>query len=633
MTTAQMPLESANSPQSLVLHVLCPSIPQPNRFTLRDLPLSTTVGNLKARLSQSIPTRPPPESQRLFYLGKPLVNDDLTLQAVLDLANGLEFSMHLVLPPAPPSLAPTSTKPSTECAPLPQNPLYTSHFAANSVVQGQQLRYRGPAPLSEADIGMALRRNVDTLRRQLDMQEQNGSSAQPSSHDATTGIPSNVQTNNPVSPLSQTSWQRMASSLPPSSPFMLGSSAPMTSTTAPFAMSSSLGSSIRNPNAGSLPAEEVRARLQLLRQHITSAEEQLSRGIAPPMDHIILLRTQLFSLLDDQYRKPLAERDGSIETLLTRVFNLYTRSDQLRATHSRFPTLQAGSAGPQNQAQGAASLYLLSSPSGYQALVTSSNVADAMRGALGTGQIPGTVFPNSGVQQPNGQPNGEAAVLENVVRQAVLNQQPEEDGQLGLARNIRRLWLFVRLYFFCYMFSEPGTWTRIVYVGLALLAAVLSETSIPRQLYEMILAPVQRHLEGLVHFNPEHLGPPRPQGTEAAGSEGTPNQPAGLRDGRGANVGGVRHNLRRVERSVALFIASLVPGVGERHIEVRNAAEAARNAERAREEEERRRQQEAVATEEHTRQEDNATTNRPEANEQNNTEHEPHTTIPQADNN
>jgi hypothetical protein len=35
-----------------------------------------------------------------------------------------------------------------------------------------------------------------------------------------------------------------------------------------------------------------------------------------------------------------------------------------------------------------------------------------------------------------------------------------------------------------------------------------------------------------------------------------------------------------------LFIASLVPGVGERQVEVRNAAaEAARNAERAREEE------------------------------------------------
>ena len=41
----------------------------------------------------------------------------------------------------------------------------------------------------------------------------------------------------------------------------------------------------------------------------------------------------------------------------------------------------------------------------------------------------------------------------------------------------------------------------------------------------------------------------------------------------------LRQSVRRVERAIALFIASLVPGVGERHIAAREAAEVARQAE------------------------------------------------------
>lgn len=53
---------------------------------------------------------------------------------------------------------------------------------------------------------------------------------------------------------------------------------------------------------------------------------------------------------------------------------------------------------------------------------------------------------------------------------------------------------------------------------------------------------------------------------------------------------GLRHNVRRAERSLLFFMASLIPGVSERYVQVNNAAEA-----RAREEEEanRRRQEEA----------------------------------------
>jgi hypothetical protein len=116
----------------------------------------------------------------------------------------------------------------------------------------------------------------------------------------------------------------------------------------------------------------------------------------------------------------------------------------------------------------------------------------------------------------------------------------------------------------------------------------------------MILVPVQRHLEGLVHFTPEDQIPPRPQGAEAAAAnEAAANQVGTQTGGRAGWAAGLHNNLRRVERSAALFIASLVPGVGERHIEVRNAAEAARNALLARQEEEQHQQEEAAAAGDH----------------------------------
>lgn len=68
----------------MVLHVLSPSLEAPNRLTFNDLPLTTTVAELKERISQSIPSRPSADKQRLIYRGKPLVNDRAMLQNILE---------------------------------------------------------------------------------------------------------------------------------------------------------------------------------------------------------------------------------------------------------------------------------------------------------------------------------------------------------------------------------------------------------------------------------------------------------------------------------------------------------------------------------------------------------------------
>lgn len=472
------------------------------------------------------------------------------LRANVDYPQSDEVSVHLILPPSPPQPA-DPTKPTTGASNTSHAITHRHDQPHNPGLHAQQIRYRAPNPLRRDEIAQSLHENA--RRRLAEIQQRT---------------------------LPESQWPRpphwaSRQQIPRLPPYMPGPSVPVTQTTAPFASLPNL--SVMDLGEGLQLPEEARPRLRLLKQYIGLAEEQLNCGIAPTIDHVIQLRTHLFKLLDAQLQRPLSERGEYIEPLITRVFDISTRADELRQ-----PRLLPTQIGPSHGSMG--ELYLVSSPSGYQALCASSvNASGAVR-TLGTTQTLGTESSTNG-QQPNVQQNADAAVMENVVRQAVLNQRPAADGQFGLGRNLRRLWLFMRLYFFCHMFSQPGSQTRLLYVTLAVIAAILSETSVPRRLYEMIFAPVQRHLEGLVHFAPE----PAPQGAEATTNQGV--QP----DREASWAAGAYHNLRRVERSAALFIASLVPGVGERHIEVRNAAEAARNAEIARQEEERRRQEEEEA--------------------------------------
>ncbi|KAF9885904.1 hypothetical protein FE257_012194 [Aspergillus nanangensis] len=574
------PTGSSRDNPGFTIHVLCPSLPPPNRFTFKDVPPSSTLAGLKARISQSLPNQPSPGNQRLIYCGKPLSNDGATLQSVLEPVNLSEYSMHLVLPPAPLPQGPADTR--TLASVPPRGPMSTlphqSTPHSRSVPppyspHGQGLRYRGPmAPAvpNESEIGLALRRNIETIRRQFEQQERGGSSL-PERQDGTPTSLNHVGSQ----------WRQ---EMPPSP----ATTTTTTTTTSHFTMSSSTSS------IGHLQ-EDMRLRLHILRPQIALCEDQLNRGIAPPMDHIVRIRSQLFTLLDEQYRNPNAERDGTIESLLSRVFNVYTRADQLRVTQSRtspnpLPNTMGSATGNNPQAQ--TPLYLLSSPNGYQALVSPGD-ADTFHTSLEAlrAMHAAQVMPNTNPHQ-HAPPNANQDAMVNAVRQAVINQRGGNNEQMGLARNVRRVWLFVRLFFFCYMFSEPGSWSRVFLVAFAVLVALLSETSVPQQLYQMTVAPVQRHLEGLVHYAPDEAEHARPQGGNAAGTANRANEPAGTHDGLGGLVPGLRRTLRRIERSLALFVASLVPGVGERHVEVRNAAEAARIAERTREENEQQRRQE-----------------------------------------
>lgn len=476
------------------------------------------------------------------------------------------------------------------------------------------MRFRGTVPpttgLSEVDLRLALRRNMEAFRRQAELQERNGSHTRPTSQSTGSTTSSDPFASHVPSPLpQQAAWRRLSEGF--SNPLISATpnhTSPL-STTPPTSLPPSMPSLTSTASSSTAESDvsdftdSQQFRLQVLRHQVALGEDQLSRGLAPPFEHIVHMRTQLLQLLDEHYRNLSARRDGTVESLLTRVFNMYNRADQLRVLQTRTSsTVQSNLAATvANAGSSTAPLYLLYSQNGYEGVVAAPNAAgtaQASLAALRAVQSPGPTAPsppppsNHQPNPPHVQPN--PAVMENVVRQAVMNQRMHNnDNQLSLGRTIRRIWLFIRLYFFCYMFSEPGTWTRIFFVCVAVTTAILSDTGVPQQLYRMIVAPIQQHMEGVIerpHLRRDSTTNGEQSTVDPASHARTDSQQ------HGPGPTGFRQVIRRAERSVLFFMASLIPGISEHYIAVTNDIDS-RNAQRARETEEeeanRRRQGEA----------------------------------------
>lgn len=52
-------------------------------YVLREVPVSLTIADLRARLTQAIPSHPAPATQRLIFLGRRLVDDSMTIAEVI----------------------------------------------------------------------------------------------------------------------------------------------------------------------------------------------------------------------------------------------------------------------------------------------------------------------------------------------------------------------------------------------------------------------------------------------------------------------------------------------------------------------------------------------------------------------
>lgn len=312
-------------------------------------------------------------------------------------------------------------------------------------------------------------------------------------------------------------------------------------------------------------------------KEILRFDVMLSQDRIPPLDDIVAVRNQLYEFLDAQYGKPPSRR-AEAEFFLSRLNQIYSRASRLPQVQP--PSAQSAMSVP-SSALAERNYYLLTSPTGEQALVAPPSPTLYRRFPFN--HAPTTTISETGRAQAAARMPPQP--MENFVRQAVLNQAARNNGAGTIIRFARRLWLFIRLYFFCYMFSDPGTWSRVFLICLSVVIAFLSETDLPRRIHQAVMGPVHRQLEGFI--NGGQIGGQREGGARDGREAATAAGP------RGGPFGGDNQStLRRVERLLALFFASLVPGIGERQVRAHNAAaaaaEAARNAERAQRETETR---------------------------------------------
>lgn len=190
------------------------------------------------------------------------------------------------------------------------------------------------------------------------------------------------------------------------------------------------------------------------------------------------------------------------------------------------------------------------------------------------------------------QPQAQAQAQQPQHQAAQQLQQPQmEQNQAGnLLRVILplggHLWFLIRLLGIVFFFTDGSGWRRTIIVFLSILTVFIAQTGFFAGLQEAIWGPVRRHLEGLLPLaEARGRDVPRAQVAEAMrerqnASEARQPDPTDtaarlLREREERQRGWLNEQIRRVERAIVIFIASFVPGLGERHIAARQAAAAA----------------------------------------------------------
>ncbi|KAK5091372.1 hypothetical protein LTR05_001555 [Lithohypha guttulata] len=223
---------------------------------------------------------------------------------------------------------------------------------------------------------------------------------------------------------------------------------------------------------------------------------------------------------------------------------------------------------------------------------------------------PGARPPPPGGLIPQPQP---AAAPQN--RQAHQHRHNQNDV---LAFALERTWLFIRLYVFVFVLSEYGTWRRIIMLTAAIGFCLLPQNNpfssafqIARRHFDNLIGPPnipQRQAQEQGQAQQGQIQPQVPgqngQTDQAQTSNSsaprsraaqmpTPEEAARrlLEQQNRRNPNPVINLLFRIEQGVALFLASLVPGLGERHIQAREQARRILEEEERRNREESERQQ------------------------------------------
>ncbi|WEW54708.1 hypothetical protein PRK78_000131 [Emydomyces testavorans] len=629
----------SNTPDvdGLSLQILSPSFQTAARISLKNISPTTTVSGLKTIIAASLATQAPPETQRLIYRGKELSNTQEPLTKILELGSGETHSIHLVLPPGTPLLETSAFRTSLKQDQAHGNTVRAS-VQRSSAQRSQRIQdllnpaSTPPERAFDARTETAVNKppsptlHISSKPMHSGSQEQDERQA---GHDTPNHGDAAFDTIDATRPprFSQTS------PLVPGSSRSILTDPPVTTSGFPHAalqglhVNYSVGGatsssmdisntnrqrSSRGPvhrtlsntvNPTTRPASTVytteafqreSARLSILSQRILTMEEQIHHGIVPTIDEIARIRFQLFQMVDEQHRNPLKPREPALEGWIARVSSVATRADQIRVMKAR----QQQSSNQQSSSERVAldsapstASYLLTAPNGNQYMLMRQPDLHAPsilppRTPRPTPNIPALVVGSNAA--PVGPPGLVTRVPANrVFRQPLVRRRYRRYVRpINLVAVVRSIWLFIRLYFFSYLFSAGGSWLRTILVVTSAIIAIFSETEFPRRAQRFIFSPVQRHLENLLILDGQRA--PEPRAVQAPDDENIPS--ANTRDepvNRGqdqtvpaqTDQGIIREGLRSLERSVAIFLASFVPGLSERHIAARNAAEAARRTE------------------------------------------------------
>jgi hypothetical protein len=251
-------------------------------------------------------------------------------------------------------------------------------------------------------------------------------------------------------------------------------------------------------------------------------------------------------------------------------------------------------------------VYLLSSPQGPRALLVANSETyytprQHRRHRLPSPvQTPGEPGAPVGLPEYRNRPantRAERAARRRQAAEQVQQRAPHANPGAGaLAAQIGPvLWLIVRLVgFVWFLTSGNPSWSRwFMVTGIAFIIFIVN-TGWFNGAADQIWGPIRRHLEALIPLAgpdaalvpaanaavPQPGAPPanEPEGRARARNELDPAETAArlLELHRRANQPWILTQFRRVEHSLLLFLASLVPGVGERHIAAREAEAAER---------------------------------------------------------
>lgn len=555
------------------------------------LPLTTTVQSLKERIQTDLSSSPPPVTQRLIYEGRPLLDSNATLQQILRLdqrssqRSSSPFVVHVVIRQDPPQTptpqpAPVHRSVSGHIAAGPGNVPSSTHVDVEDAHDAVRAAMHTQAHMMQHAIAVQ-------QAQMAAMMGQTQQVGQP--FRAHTGVPGPVQANVPAAIASMNpehgipAQPEIREPLRPQNP-----SAPTQYQQHPHLPDSSPHADFQS---SSRPPATTDAVSESTAPHIQRFVVQTGLMPLPPRIPTPAAQHPLMFLPMPSQSVPPTQTGQTMAWIVNSPVG--PQGIVFAPGHGYFSTSSTIS----NRALQVPETQLLRpTPTVFEAQSHADSNHQTTRGEAHDGQL--AHLPQAEHQLPVDVPGNRAAENAPPAQAAQQVAQAQQNDVLNLV--IQRAWLFLRLYMFIFVLSESGTWRRTIMLGSAIFFCML-----PRQNpLQDFFGAIRRHFDNLI--GPPQLGivnaqrneqqqqqPPRVENDRARPTQTMPTPEEAARrllaQQEQRNPNPILNALHTLERAVIMFLASLIPGVGERHVQAREEAR------RILDEQERRQREEQAA--------------------------------------